>query len=160
MGIAPWGALGRGQLKTKEEYDDPNRDGRKMAAQGEKYARLAAKLDKLAKKKNTAVTGIALAYVMHKAPYVFPIVGGRKVEHLKGNIEALGVELTQEEIDDIDDSEPFDVGFPQSFLFPGKPYRTHYTSNDLPLVVTNTPLESVPKQMVGRPALLEMRPDC
>lgn len=156
MGIAPWGALGRGQLKTKEEYDDPNRDGRKMAAQGEKYARLAAKLDEMAKKKNTAVTGIALAYVMHKAPYVFPIVGGRKVEHLKGNIGALGVELTQEEIDDIDDSEPFDVGFPQSFLFPGKPYRTHYTSNDLPLLVSNTPLESTPKPLVGSLALLEV----
>ncbi|KAF2165109.1 hypothetical protein M409DRAFT_67395 [Zasmidium cellare ATCC 36951] len=151
MGIAPWGAIGRGQLKSKEEFDDPNRDGRKAAPQGEKYARLAGKLDELAKKKKTAVTSIALAYVMHKAPYVFPIVGGRKVEHLKGNIEALGVELTQEEIDDIDDSEPFDVGFPQSFLFPGKPYRTHFTANDLPLVTATTPLETVQKQLPIQP---------
>lgn len=30
-----------------------------------------------------------LAYVMHKTPNVFPIVGGRRIEHLKGNIEAL-----------------------------------------------------------------------
>lgn len=28
----------------------------------------------------TAPTSVALAYVMAKAPYVFPIIGGRKVE--------------------------------------------------------------------------------
>ncbi|KAK0475979.1 hypothetical protein EDD18DRAFT_1366713 [Armillaria luteobubalina] len=31
-------------------------------------------------------TAIAIAYVMHRTPYVFPIIGGRKVEHLKANI--------------------------------------------------------------------------
>lgn len=30
---------------------------------------------------------VALAYVMHKAPYVFAVVGGRKIEHLKANID-------------------------------------------------------------------------
>lgn len=145
MGLAPWGALGRGQLKSPEEYNDPSREGRKMGPQNEKYARIAATLDAIAKKKNTLITSIALAYVMHKAPYVFPIVGGRKVDHLKGNIEALGIELTEEEINEIDDSEPFDVGFPQSFLFGGKPYRRNFTSNDIALVTANTPLESVPK---------------
>lgn len=81
--------------------------------------------------------------------YVFPIVGGRKVEHLKGNIEALGVELTQQEIDEIEDTEDFDVGFPTSFLFGGKPYRTRYTTSDMPLVISNTPLESQPKPLVS-----------
>ena len=33
-----------------------------------------------------SVTAIALAYVIAKAPKVFPIVGGRKIEHLKDNI--------------------------------------------------------------------------
>ncbi|KAK4631856.1 Norsolorinic acid reductase A [Fulvia fulva] len=145
MALAPWGSLGRGQLKPADEYNDPNRDGRKMGPQNEKYARIANKLDEIAKTKNTRITSIALAYVMHKAPYVFPIVGGRKVEHLKGNIEALGIKLIQEEIDEIEDTEPFDVGFPQSFLFPGKPYRTRYTTQDMPLVITNTALEAQPK---------------
>jgi len=146
MGIAPWGALGRGQLKSKADFDAPDRDGRKTAQQSEKYVRMAETLEKIATKKGTLITSIALAYVMHKAPYVFPIVGGRKVEHLKGNIEALGVELTQDEIDEIDDSEPFDVGFPQSFLFGGKPFRTHFTTNDIHLVTSNAPLETMPKQ--------------
>jgi len=151
MGIAPWGALGRGQFKSAEEYNDAERDGRKMGPQSEKHRKMAMKLDEIAKKKNTAITSVALAYVMHKAPHVFPIVGGRKIEHLKGNIEGLGVELTQQEIDDIEDAEDFDVGFPQSFLFPGKPYRTRYTTSDMPLVTTVTALESQPKPQAIEP---------
>ncbi|TFK79677.1 hypothetical protein K466DRAFT_668024 [Polyporus arcularius HHB13444] len=33
-----------------------------------------------------------------KTPYVFPIVGGRKVEHLHGNIQALDVALSDEHV--------------------------------------------------------------
>ncbi|KAI9324042.1 NADP-dependent oxidoreductase domain-containing protein [Zopfochytrium polystomum] len=42
---------------------------------------------------------------------VFSIVGGRKVEHLKGNIAALSLELTEENIAEIEDAAPFDIGF-------------------------------------------------
>ncbi|KAK4962861.1 hypothetical protein LTR10_000488 [Elasticomyces elasticus] len=147
MGLAPWGALGRGMFKTAEQYNAEDRDGRKMGKQDPKYERIAAKLESLAKKKDTLITSVALAYVMHKAPYVFPIVGGRKVDHLKGNIEALSVKLTQEEIDDIEDAEPFDVGFPLSFLFGygGQKYRSRMTAQDLNLIKANTHLDSVPK---------------
>lgn len=96
---------------------------------------------------------MALAYVLHKAPYVFPIVGGRKVDHLKGNIEALGVELTDAEVDWIEDAVPFDPGFPLNFLFgygSGKSYRTRMSSSDMGLVKASTALETVPKPRVCR----------
>ena len=54
---------------------------------------------------------------MHKTANVFPIVGGRKVSHLKSNIEALSIQLTAKEIDEIEDAHPFDHGFPASFIF-------------------------------------------
>ena len=38
---------------------------------------------------------VAIAYVMQKTTHVFPIVGGRKVEQLEGNIEALHVHRQQ-----------------------------------------------------------------
>jgi hypothetical protein len=56
---------------------------------------------------------------MHKTANVFPIVGGRKPEHLKGNIEALKIKLTPEEIEEIESAYPFDHGFPNNFLFLG-----------------------------------------
>jgi diketogulonate reductase-like aldo/keto reductase len=53
---------------------------------------------------------------MHKAPYVFPIVGGRKVEHLKQNIQALDVSLSPEQIQRIDSAKLFDLGFPHNII--------------------------------------------
>jgi len=78
--------------------------------------KVAEVLDKVAKRKGTIITSVAFAYVMHKAPYVFPICGGRKIEHLKGNIEALGLQLTQEDIEEIETGYPFDIGFPHAML--------------------------------------------
>lgn len=51
---------------------------------------------------------------MQKAPYVFPVIGGRKVEHLYQNLEALDISLTPEQIKVLDDIVPFDKGFPFS----------------------------------------------
>lgn len=55
---------------------------------------------------------VAIAYVMQKAPYVFPIIGGRKVEHLKQNLQGLDVALTQDHINYLESILPFDLGFP------------------------------------------------
>ena len=119
MGLAPWGALGGGEFKTKKQREAMKASGeagRNMRGPTEKHLLLTDKLEAIANKKKTAITSVALAYVMHKAPYVFPIVGGRKIDHLKGNIEALSLELNAEEMADIDSAVPFDIGFPLNFL--------------------------------------------
>ncbi|KAK9327389.1 NADP-dependent oxidoreductase domain-containing protein [Lipomyces starkeyi] len=63
-----------------------------------------------------SVTAIALAYVMSKAANVFPIVGGRKVEHMKDNIKALSIKLTDEQIEYLENVNPFSHGFPHNFI--------------------------------------------
>jgi aryl-alcohol dehydrogenase-like predicted oxidoreductase len=52
---------------------------------------------------------------MHKAPYVSPISGGRKTDHVKGNITALALSLSDEEMTEIDNAWPFDISFPMDF---------------------------------------------
>lgn len=51
---------------------------------------------------------------MQKTPYVFPIIGGRKVEHLVANLEALNIALGDEHIKYLESILPFDFGFPYS----------------------------------------------
>lgn len=114
MGLAPWGALGSGHFKT--DADRKSGEGRKMSEASEKAIQISKVLEKIANKKGVQITSIALAYVMKKTPYVFPIVGGRKIDHLKGNIEGLKLDLTEEDIKEIEDASPFDIGFPNSFL--------------------------------------------
>ncbi|KAM0231078.1 hypothetical protein ACHAP5_011174 [Fusarium lateritium] len=116
MGIAPWGSLGGGKFKTEEQRNA--QEGRRVEA-SEKEIKTSQVLESIANRKNTLITSIALAYVMHKTPYVFPIIGGRKVDHLKANIQALTLNLSQEDIDEIDGAVEFDPGFPHDFLYRG-----------------------------------------
>ena len=53
---------------------------------------------------------------MHKTRFVFPILGGRKVEHLTSNLEALEIALTKEHLKTIDGIVPFDAGFPFNYF--------------------------------------------
>lgn len=121
MGLAPWNALGGGEFKTaaqREEAEKNPEQGRATfgGPPNPVVAKVNPILEAIAKEKATGMTSVALAYVMQKAPYVFPLVGGRKLEHLKANIEALGVELTPEEIQKIEDAAEFDPGFPYNAL--------------------------------------------
>jgi len=59
---------------------------------------------------------VAIAYVMQKAPFVFPIIGGRKVEHLLANLEALEISLTEDQINYLESIVEFDPGFPNIFI--------------------------------------------
>lgn len=63
-----------------------------------------------------SIQQIALAYVMHKAPHVFPLVGGRKVEHLHDSIEALSIILTDDQVKYIESIKSFDLGFPLGMI--------------------------------------------
>lgn len=78
-------------------------------------------LDTVAKRhgEGASVTSVAIAYVMQKTPYLFPIIGGRTVEQLEENVRALSLDLTEQDVREIDAAYPFDLGFPHSFLCPG-----------------------------------------
>ncbi|KAL9007848.1 MAG: hypothetical protein Q9173_006969 [Seirophora scorigena] len=115
MGLCPWGALGGGYFKPQAQVHSDG--GRRFPSVAAKNAALVSEtLERVAGRKGTLMTSVALAYVLQKAPYVFPICGGRKVEHLRGNIEALGLKLTREDVEEIERAYPFEVGFPINFL--------------------------------------------
>ena len=63
-----------------------------------------------------SITSVAIAYVMQKTTNVFPIIGGRKVEQLMANVEALEIALSDEQIEYIESILPFDPGFPNTFV--------------------------------------------
>jgi hypothetical protein len=122
MGLAPWGALGGGAFKTEAQRQ--SQDGRKVEAT-EAQIKISQVLEKIANRKDTIITSIAQAYVMHKAPYVFPIIGGRNIDHLRGNIDALSISLSSEDIQEIESAVPFDLGFPHNFIWGEKVPQTN-----------------------------------
>ena len=111
-------ALDEGCFKLKNQiHQNGNRNPPHVKA---KDAEQVAKvLKKIAKRKSTLITSVAMTYVMHKAPYVFPACGDRKVEHLTRNIETLGLVLDSKDFDEIEQAYSFDVGFPHNMLADG-----------------------------------------
>ena len=81
---------------------------------------------------------------MQKTPYVFPVIGGRKIEHLRSNLEALDIVLTPEHIAALEKASPFDPGFPHDLFGDG-------TSYSLWLQVA-AKMEKLPVQQAIRPS--------
>jgi aryl-alcohol dehydrogenase-like predicted oxidoreductase len=88
MALAPWDVMGGGKFKAKKEIEERNSRGEGLRSivsseQSEEEAVMSAALEKVANEHGIkSLTAVALAYVMAKAPNVFPLVGGRRVEHL------------------------------------------------------------------------------
>ncbi|KAL2820138.1 NADP-dependent oxidoreductase domain-containing protein [Aspergillus cavernicola] len=118
MGLAAYGVLNQGRFQTEEAFKEREKanPGRKFIAFSEHDKKISKALDVLSSKKGVKLLDIALAYVRSKAPYVFPLVGARKLDHIQGSIAALEVSLTEDEVKEIDSAYPFDHGFPHSFL--------------------------------------------
>ncbi|KIX92907.1 uncharacterized protein Z520_11383 [Fonsecaea multimorphosa CBS 102226] len=120
MALAPWDVIGGGKFQSKTQIEERKRAGEGLRSeQTEQEAKISAALEKVAKEHGLeSLSVIALAYVMQKAGAlnVFPIVGGRKVEHLHDNIKALSVRLTAAQISYLESQTDFDVGFPSNFV--------------------------------------------
>jgi aryl-alcohol dehydrogenase-like predicted oxidoreductase len=140
MALAPWNVLAGGKIRTDEEEERRRQTGEKGRTlalvptdweRNEKERMVCKALEKIAVEIGTKhiTSGIyppnlymllhwlmfhqvAIAYLMQKTPYVFPIVGGRKVEHLMANIEALEITLSNDQIKYLESVVSFEPGFP------------------------------------------------
>jgi aryl-alcohol dehydrogenase-like predicted oxidoreductase len=122
MALAPWDVLGGGKFQSRKALEErqKNNEGLRTimgAGQSDDQVRMSDALGQVAEEHGIeSPTAIALAYVLTKHAYVFPILGGRKVEHLQDNIKALSIQLTDKQIEYLESVKPLDVGFPNNFV--------------------------------------------
>ena len=122
MALAPWDVLGGGHFQTAKQIEERKRTGEGLrsvmgAEQTEEERSISEALATVAAEHGIeSITTIALAYVLCKAPNVFPLVGGRKIEHLHDNIQALSIRLTDKQIEFLEAAATFDIGFPGNFI--------------------------------------------
>lgn len=142
MGLCPYGVLNQGRFQTKEGFRqrEQNNEGRNFIQTSDLDRKVSAHLQSIGEKKGVPLLSIALAYCQQKAPYVFPLIGARKVEHLQGSIDALSVHLSEEELAEVDEAYHFDPGFPHTFLsgtlFDGSKPRAAKSAGDVWLTKT------------------------
>ncbi|EPT01590.1 aryl-alcohol dehydrogenase [Fomitopsis schrenkii] len=132
MGLAPWNVLAAGKIRTDAEEERRRQTGEKGRTifasdwvRSEDERKVCLALEKVAKQVGVqSITAVAVAYVMQKTPYVIPIVGGRKVEHLMDNIAALDIALSPEQVKYLEDVLPFKPGLPHEMIGDGTEYTT------------------------------------
>lgn len=75
MGLAPWGVIGQGKFMSKEQLKERKDSGEAIRGgeQGENDVKISEALAKIGDELGASVTAVAIAWALHKTPYVFPI---------------------------------------------------------------------------------------
>lgn len=114
MAIAPWGAIGQGKFKRAADRFSKS-GGRGDAQPSENDLKVSAALEGVADELGErSIAAVAVAFLMAKYPWVYPVIGTRKVENFKDVMRALDIALTPAQVRKIDAALPFDFGQPQS----------------------------------------------
>jgi len=137
LALAPWNVLAGGKLRTDEEEENRRQTGEKGRMisgpnweRNETEKKMSKALEKVANEVGVKhITSVAIAYIMQKTPYVFPIIGGRKIEHLMANIEALDITLSKEQMKYLESIVDFNPGFPTTMIGSGEEYNMFLSSS-------------------------------
>ena len=113
IGLVPFSPLGKGFLTgtidttTEFSSDDFRNTVPRFADRDAREANLAfvELLTRIAERKQATPAQIALAWLLHQKPWIVPIPGTTKPHRLRENLAAADVELTPEELREIDDAQ-------------------------------------------------------
>jgi aryl-alcohol dehydrogenase-like predicted oxidoreductase len=123
IGVTAWSPLGMGVLTGKygtknssasdaRRLDSPALAG--LSFTSERSLAIAAEVRSLAEKIGRKPSQIALSWVRQKG--AIPIIGARKVSQIQENLGCLDLELTAEQMWQLDEASKIELGFPHEFL--------------------------------------------
>jgi aryl-alcohol dehydrogenase-like predicted oxidoreductase len=123
IGFVPYSPLGRGFLTGRfRRFEDlPEDDFRRRQPrfQGENFQKnldLVHHVERVASRKGCTPSQLVLAWLLHQGDDIVPIPGTKRVEFLEDNVGALGVTLTQADLERIDAVFPRGVAAGERYL--------------------------------------------
>jgi aryl-alcohol dehydrogenase-like predicted oxidoreductase len=113
IGFVAYSPLGRGflsgRLRSVEDLAPDDFRRRNPRFQGENFTRnidLVQRVQEIAAEKGVTAAQLALAWVLHRGDDIVPIPGTKRIRYLEENVGALGVELSPEDLDQIEEVFP------------------------------------------------------
>jgi aryl-alcohol dehydrogenase-like predicted oxidoreductase len=111
IGLVPYSPLGRGYLTGKID-ENTTFDGSDIRSRNPRFTAEAIRanrvvvelLERIAAQKGGTPAQIALAWLLAQKPWIVPIPGSRKLERLDENIGAVAVELTVDDLGEIENA--------------------------------------------------------
>jgi aryl-alcohol dehydrogenase-like predicted oxidoreductase len=123
IGFVPYSPLGRGFLTGRfTKFEDlPEDDFRRRQPrfQGENFQKnldLVRHVERVASRKGCTPAQLVLAWLLHQGEDIVPIPGTKRVDYLEDNVGALGVTLTQADLERIDKVFPKGVAAGDRYL--------------------------------------------
>ena len=113
IGYVAYSPLGRGFLtgQFKKPEDLPHDDFRRFHPrfQGENFYKnleLVKRVEEIAREKSATPAQLALAWVMARGSDIVPIPGTKKRVRLEENVGALGIQLTKQDLERLEEAAP------------------------------------------------------
>ncbi len=114
MSFLAWGILEGGELTGK--YNSPSAEPKRSKDTNERIKKIASMLMEVAKEIGRTPSQVAVNWARQRPYRMIPIVGARSEKQLKDNLGCLEFELTNEQVNRLNEASPIDLGFPHSFL--------------------------------------------
>lgn len=120
MGIIVWSPLAGGFLTGKYDRDNPPEQGTRFAEAGQfvpfdvdKGFEIVDTLKEVAGRHGVSPARTALAWTLSRDNISSVLIAARKLEHLEDNIQAVNLELTDEDIQQLDEASDRGVPYPR-----------------------------------------------
>jgi aryl-alcohol dehydrogenase-like predicted oxidoreductase len=141
LAVTAWSPLASGLLSGKYRItdtgvqseggqgrmDDPNMQ--QFIDDRARANRVIEVLKQVAAETHWTPAQIALAWLRQRRNPVIPILGARKLDQLRANLDIVNIELSEQQIQRLDEVSKIELGFPHDFL--DKPMVRSYSSGGL-----------------------------
>lgn len=119
LGLMPWSPLSGGYLTGKFSGGDDASKGARRAEfdfpplDKEKADKVVEEMRKIADAKGVSIAQIALAWLLHQEAVTSVIIGAKREDQLVDNIASTKIELTDEELDQLDGVSALATEYPE-----------------------------------------------
>lgn len=117
IGLMVWSPLAGGFLSGKYGRNKETKEGRRVEydfppVDKEKAFDIVEVMEKIAADKNVSVAQIALAWLLHQPAVSTVIIGAKKPNQLEDNLHSVQVELTEDELEKLDEVSKLTPEYP------------------------------------------------
>jgi aryl-alcohol dehydrogenase-like predicted oxidoreductase len=124
LAVAAWSPLAGGILSGKFTGAQDPGPGTRISPDSvsDHQRRVAETLQAVARDLGATPSQTAIAWIQGRSPAVCPIIGARRLDQLRDNLGAAGLELPPEAAARLDEAAAFDPGFPADFIRETSPW--------------------------------------
>jgi len=122
LGLIAWSPLGGGLLSGKYHTADKKSEKRfadesmhEFLRKGERADRIVSVLKKISQDTGRSLAQVALAWLRYRDIPVTPIIGARRISQLQDNLDSLTLELSNQQVTELNEASAIELGFPHDF---------------------------------------------